>query len=285
MAYESVGALTHLENLNGVTTMTRAAAQAHVLGDPKPLRDSDSQVARATLGLRDMLLRGGLRPGERIAEIPLSAKLGVSRTPLRLAFEKLQHEGLIYALPHSGFAATEFTISDIWDAIETRGILEGSCARLAAERLKDDAQLEPLRRIRRAMEASLARDLENSTEYLDLNEAFHMGIQDLANNKILRRAIEQVYKLPFASPSSRVLLSKTLPGWHEIMPIAEEHHRGILDAIEHGEGSRAENLGREHARLTRRHLELALANKSFIEHIPGAHLFKGRNGDCAEAKS
>jgi GntR family transcriptional regulator of vanillate catabolism len=262
--------------------MRQAAAQANGLGDSRLLRDSESQVARATLGLRDMLLRGALRPGERIAEIPLSAKLGVSRTPLRLAFEKLQHEGLIYALPHSGFAATEFSISDIWDAIETRGILEGSCARLAAERLTDIAQLEPLRKVRCEMVESLARDAENSSEYLDLNEAFHMGIQDLANNKILRRAIEQVYKLPFASPSSRVLLSKTLPGWREIMPIAEEHHWALLDAIEHREGTRAENIGREHARLTRRHLELALANKSFIEHIPGAHLFKGRNGDRAE---
>jgi GntR family transcriptional regulator of vanillate catabolism len=204
---------------------------------------------------------------------------------LRLAFEKLQHEGLIYALSHSGFAPTEFTISDIWDAIETRGILEGSCARLAAERYTDIYQLEPLRRIHCAMEESLVRDAENSKAYLDLNEAFHMSIQDLANNRILRRAIEQVYKLPFASPSSRVLLSKTLPGWKEIMPIAEEHHRGLIDAIEHREGSRAENLGREHARLTRRHLELALANESFIKHIPGAHLFKGRNGDRAEAEA
>jgi GntR family transcriptional regulator of vanillate catabolism len=264
--------------------MRQAAAQANGLGDTKPLRDSDSQVSRAALGLREMLLRGGLRPGERIAEIPLSAKLGVSRTPLRLAFERLQHEGLIYALPHSGFAATEFNISDIWDAIETRWILEGSCARLAAERLTHVAQMEPLRKIRRAMEESLARDADNSTEYLDLNEAFHMAIQDLANNKILRRAIEQVYKLPFASPSSRVLLSKTLPGWKEIMPIAEEHHRALLDAIEHREGTRAENIGREHARLTRRHLEQALANNSFIEHIPGAHLFKVRNGDHSEPK-
>lgn len=259
--------------------MRQVALQAHALGDMKSLRDSDSQVSRAALGLREMLLRGALRPGERIAEIPLSAKLGVSRTPLRLAFEKLQHEGLIYALPHSGFAATEFQISDIWDAIEARGILEGSCARLAAERLTDASQLEPLRKIHRAMEESLARDVENSTEYLDLNEAFHMSIQELANNKILRRAIEQVYKLPFASPSSRVLLSRTLPAWREIMPIAEEHHRGLINAIEHREGTRAENLGREHARLTRRHLELALANESFIEHIPGAHLFKVRNGD------
>ena len=102
--------------------MRRAVVRAQAIGDTKTLRDSASQVSRATLGLREMLLRGALRPGQRIAEIPLSAKLGVSRTPLRLAFEKLEHEGLVKALPHTGFAASEFSISDIWDAIETRSV-------------------------------------------------------------------------------------------------------------------------------------------------------------------
>ncbi len=239
--------------------------------------DHASQVTRATLGLRDMLLRGALRPGRRISEIPLSAKLGVSRTPLRLAFERLQHEGLIKPLPHSGFTASEFTLSDIWDAIETRGVLEGASARMAAERTENPAQLEPLRRIRQAMETILLAEPDNVVAYLDLNEAFHLAILDLANNKILRRAIEQVYKLPFAAPSSRVLLSRTLPMSKEIMPVAEEHHRALLDAIEHREGSRAESLGREHARLTRRHLESALTDQNFVDTLPGARLVKVRS--------
>ena len=90
--------------------MRRAGIRAHAIGNTKTLRDSASQISRATLGLREMLLRGAFAPGQRIAEIPLSAKLGVSRTPLRLAFEKLEHEGLIKALPHSGFAANEFSV-------------------------------------------------------------------------------------------------------------------------------------------------------------------------------
>src|SRR6202162_3878358 len=126
-----------------------------------------------------MPLRGAFHPGMRIAEIPLSAKLGVSRTPLRLAFEKLEHEGLVKALPHTGFAASEFSISDIWDAIETRGILEGAAARLAAERLNDPAQLEPLRKINRAMRAISTTNFDSFIEYLELNEAFHMAIVDL----------------------------------------------------------------------------------------------------------
>jgi GntR family transcriptional regulator of vanillate catabolism len=261
--------------------MRRAVVRAQAIGDPKTLPDSASQVSRATLGLRDMLLRGALRPGQRIPEIPLSAKLGVSRTPLRLAFERLEHEGLVKALPHTGFAASEFSITDIWDAIETRGILEGAAARLAAERLTNPAQLEPLRKINRAMEEILDINLESFTRYLDLNKAFHDAILDLANNQVLRRAIEQIYRLPFVSPSSRTLLPKTLPGSREILPIAEEHHRALIDAIEHREGARAESLGREHARLTRRNLEEALADPNFLETIPGARMIKVQDAERA----
>ncbi len=257
--------------------MKRAAIRAHATVEANAPLDSASQVSRATLGLREMLLRGALRPGQRISEIPLSAKLGVSRTPLRLAFEKLEHEGLVKALPHSGFAASEFSISDIWDAIETRGILEGASARLAAERLNNPAQLEPLRKINRAMDEILTMDNESFTQYLNLNEAFHAAILDLANNQILRRAIEQIYKSPFGSPSSRVILAKTLAGAKDIIHIPREHHRSLIDAIEHREGARAESLGLEHARLTRRYLEEALADRAFLETIPGARLIKIRS--------
>ena len=259
--------------------MKRAGNHAHAIVEANTARDSASQVSRATLGLREMLLRGELRPGQRIAEIPLSAKLGVSRTPLRLAFEKLEHEGLLRALPHTGFAASEFSITDIWDAIETRGILEGASARLAAERLKNPAQLEPLRKINRAMEEILTMDVESFAQYLDLNEAFHKGILDLANNQVLRRALDLVYKVPFASPSSRVLMPNTLPGSREVIPIAQEHHQALIDAIEHREGARAESLGREHARLTRKNLERVLADRNYLETFPGARLIKVRSLD------
>ena len=198
------------------------------------------------------------------------------RDDICLAFEKLEHEGLIKALPQTGFAACEFSIPDIRDVIETRGILEGAAARLAAERLKDTAQLEPVRKIHRAMEEISTMDVESFSRYLDLNEAFHVAILDLASNQILRRALEQVYKSPFASPSSRVLLVRALPGSKQVLPIAREHHRAIIDAIEHREGARAESLAREHVQLTRWNLEDALADREFLETIPGARLIKVR---------
>src|SRR6202011_5562477 len=105
---------------------------------------SSSQTARATLAMREMLVQGRFRPGERIREVPLAAQLKVSRIPLHLALERLAHEGFLQIRPTRGFVVQGFTTDDIYDAIELRGLLEGAAARLATERLRDLRELEPL---------------------------------------------------------------------------------------------------------------------------------------------
>src|SRR5262245_30574322 len=97
--------------------------------------ESPSQIERVAVTLREKLLRGEFRPGQRLAELALVPQLNASRTPVRLALERLAHQGLLEALPFGGFRVREFTIPDLWDAIELRGVLESTAARLAAERL------------------------------------------------------------------------------------------------------------------------------------------------------
>jgi len=219
-----------------------------------------------------MLLSGEFRPGERIPEIPVAAKLGVSRSPLRLALEKLKYEGLTKALP-KGFAACGFSLDDIWDALETRAPLEGAAARLAAEQHLSAAQLEPLRKINREVEEILHADLDIFTDrYLELNPAFHAGIVRLAGNRMLERTIQRLTQLPFTSPGALVLLYKNVPASKELIPVAQEHHRAIVEAIAEHQGARAESVAREHARLTRRNLEMALSDWRVLHAIPGAHL-------------
>ena len=121
----------------------------------KTSASDDSQTGRTLLNLRGMLLRGDFQPGERLSELPLVARLGVSRTPIRLALDRLAHEGLLEASPTGGFVVRAFTIEDIWDAIETRGVLEGAAARLAAERLEHDSELAQLREYRDEMDAMI----------------------------------------------------------------------------------------------------------------------------------
>src|ERR671911_930346 len=113
----------------------------------------NSQTMKATLGLRELLLNGAFQPRERVPELRLVEELGVSRTPLRIALMTLEHEGLLETLPGGGFVVREFTRSDIDDAIELRGVLEGTAARFAAERLEAEGQAEPLRACCRELDA------------------------------------------------------------------------------------------------------------------------------------
>src|SRR5919204_6633361 len=99
-------------------------------------RGDSAQTVKATLGLRQLLFNGEIRPGERLVELALVERLGVSRTPLRLALTTLEHEGLVESLAGGGFAVRQFTRAEIDDAIELRGGLEGTAARVAAEPLQ-----------------------------------------------------------------------------------------------------------------------------------------------------
>jgi GntR family transcriptional regulator, vanillate catabolism transcriptional regulator len=84
-------------------------------------RSASSQTVRALLKLRDFILSGELKPGDRISELPLVERLGVSRTPIRMALVRLEEEGLLAALLSGGFAVKAFSERDIYDAIEIRG--------------------------------------------------------------------------------------------------------------------------------------------------------------------
>ena len=238
---------------------------------------STSQTARATLLLREMVIDGHFQPGERIREIPLSKKLRVSRIPLRLALERLANEGLLEMRPTRGFFVQQFSSGDIYDAIDLRGLLEGAAARLASERLRDSKDLVPLREANLGMEGLLRRrkmTLEVFTTYIGLNARFHASIIDLGHSRIIRRAINQACALPFASPSAFLLKQQFVESSRELFLVAVDHHRGIVDAVANREGMRAETLMREHARLARRHLDVALSDRELLRSVPGGKLIE-----------
>src|SRR5262245_6731658 len=157
---------------------------------PTPVRSSTdvaSQTARALFRLRESLLRGEFAPGERMSELPLVAKLGVSRTPIRLALERLAHIGLLDLNASGGFTVRGYTPAEALDAIEIRGVVEGTAARLASERLVHEWELDTLRRLGDEMDHLERLTLDSFSHYMDLNEAFHATIVDLAKSAILTR--------------------------------------------------------------------------------------------------
>jgi len=242
--------------------------------DPSRARPSDvaSQTARALFSLRESLLRGEFAPGERMSELPLVARLGVSRTPIRLALERLAHIGLLDVSTSGGFTVRGYTPSEALDAIEIRGVIEGTAARLASERLVDSADVDTLRHLGNEMDRLERLTLDSFAHYMDLNEAFHSAIVDLAKSAILKRAFQQAVSLPFASPSAMVFPTSGLAYADAALAVAKEHHRSLVEAIATRQGTRAENLAREHAFIARRVLLMALSDTDALSKVPGASL-------------
>lgn len=227
--------------------------------------------------MRELLLRGEFRPGERLREIPLASRLKVSRTPLRLVLDRLEQEGLLTARPTGGFVATEFTVHDIHDGIEIRGMLEGTAARLAAERLERRDELEEIRTCLARTDRLLQRWTSGTdalARYIKLNEQFHDLLLKLSKSPMLKRAVDRAVALPFASPNAFILGHAQRKEGREVVTISQMHHRAIVDAIGNREATRAEALAREHSRLARTSLEMVMRDKRLLTQVPGAGLIK-----------
>lgn len=234
--------------------------------------------------MRELILSGELGVGERVSELPLVERLGVSRTPLRAALVRLGEEGLLDPIPTGGYAVRGFDERDLYATIEMRGALEGLAARLAAERGVATTELAALRESVRSLDALLERapvTAKNFDEYVKRNELFHARVIELAGSQMLARQIERAVSLPFASASAFVMVQAALPEAQTMFMIAQDHHRCVLQAIEAGESARAESLMREHARLAHRNLELALRNQRMRELVPGSGLIRFRGKGAA----
>lgn len=211
-----------------------------------------------------------------MAELRVVGAVGVSRTPLRLAMEKLEHEGLLARRSSGGFVVREFTLQDVQQAIELRGALEGVACRFAAD-AREGRDLAALTGIVAELDAVLrvpGPTDETFSRYVELNEQFHRTIVDLARNPLLKLLMEQVCGLPFGSPSAFLQTQATSPESFRILLVAQEHHRTIAQAIEQGDGTRAEALAREHARLALRNLDAAVRDVEAFRKMPGGMLVK-----------
>ncbi|MGH2877063.1 MAG: GntR family transcriptional regulator [Solirubrobacteraceae bacterium] len=238
---------------------------------PRPV--DRTHITKAVLRLRELMLGGTFRPGERMAELPLVERLGVSRTPLRLALAQLEHEGLLRGLPGGGYVVREFTQADVRDAIELRGVLEGTAARFTAERGVAQRDLATLTTMNETISKYVRRaDYDSFERFLDLNESFHAKLIQMARSPLLARALEGVLALPFAAPSALVLAQAELPASRDILVIAYGQHVNLIEAIERRQGARAESLAREHARLALANLDLVVAHREMRDKLPGGAL-------------
>lgn len=233
-----------------------------------------TQLDRALFGLRSLVMNGAFTEGQRLSEVAVAKQLGTSRTPLRQAMDRLIAEGLLERIETGGCRVATFSKEDIADAIEIRGVIEGTAARLAAER----GVAQPLMS---EAEATLSQiDVAiNNPEGLDFdayvrhNARFHQLLAKFPNSPLIKREIERMSLLPLASPSAFLSEQAVIPDFQDSLRYAQRQHRAILEAIKNREGARAEALTQEHARLALINFNyLTNAEPALTKKVPGLAL-------------
>jgi DNA-binding GntR family transcriptional regulator len=191
--------------------------------------------------LREAILDGTLQPSSWLRESELARELGVSRTPVREALQRLSAESLVTITARQGATVSRMTVEDILEVYVVRENLEGLAARLAA-RHRSQQQLDRLEVILSRMVRATPEG--RSADLADLNLSFHKVIREAAANHYLDHFLAQV---EFAVRRfGRTTFE--IPGRAEE---AIEEHRRIVEALRAGDAQEAERLATEHMRRAR----------------------------------
>lgn len=185
--------------------------------------------------LEAKIIDGTLRPGQRIIEEALCKTLGVSRSPVREAFQILESRGFVVREPRKGISVARSTRREAEDIYRIRASLDGLATSLAVRRRTP----EFLKKLRKMHEQLIrAAEKENGTAYHNLNQKFHSLIITACGNPRLIQLIEN-----FDKQTVRYRLAvMSGPGW---MTNSTKLHTAIVDAIEAGDADAAERIRKE----------------------------------------
>ena len=167
--------------------------------------------------LRQAILKGELKPGERLMEIQLANRLGVSRTPVREAIRKLELEGLVLMIPRKGAIVAEITIKDLEDVLEVRGVLEILAVQNACQNITE-TQLQELKNAGNEFKRALME--EDLVESVQADIKFHEIIYGATNNHRLRGQMYR-YRMEYLKDKR---MHKTLVDEHEAIRKALKKH-------------------------------------------------------------
>lgn len=186
--------------------------------------------------LRQAIITGEFVPGERLMEIALANRLGVSRTPVREAIRKLELEGLVVMIPRKGAEVARITEKDLRDVLEVRSSLEELAAGLATERLDDESREKiqtALDNFREAIET------DDNPKIADCDVEFHDTVFEATQNKRLIQIInnlrEQIY---------RYRLEYVKDTAYHVVLLKE--HEELVEAMFSGDKERAQEIMKRH---------------------------------------
>lgn len=207
--------------------------------------------------LRDEIISGTLRPGEKLSEARLAKRFGVSRTPVREAFKELEGEDLVTVERRRGTFVTQLTRSEVMELYTVRAALEGMAARLCAERATEEI-LRDLRAATEELDAAVIED--DGAAFLVKDKELHERIFAGAGNQMLT----QHYRLLSAHMQRERLGSLVTRRPGRLARSAAEHEL-IVKAIADRDGASAELAMRAHVQHGREELAAALAELSAAE--------------------
>jgi len=221
-------------------------------GDEPPVVRTRSRAELVYESLRDAISDGRIAAGERVREEEVARNLGVSRTPVREALQRLQHRGLLSFGPTRGLAVAQLSHQQVVELYAMREILEGSAARFAAQHATPD-EIAILYQLQDQLRAAEGDDLLRR----NLDRRFHKVIYEAAHNRYLMQMLDSMLD------SFALLHSTTLRLPHRQRNSDDERQR-VIAAIEKHDANRAEKAAREHilqaqrTRFERGSLELSV---------------------------
>src|SRR4051812_24136139 len=204
--------------------------------------------------LRDAISDGRIAGGERVREEEVARNLGVSRTPVREALQRLQQRGILILGPGRGLVVAQLSHEQVVELYAMREILEGSAARFAAMDATP-AEIATLYQLQEQL-----RTAEDDMVPVTLNRRFHQAIYEAAHNRYLMQTLESL------NDSFALLRSSTFRLPHRTRNSDEERHC-IIAAIEKRDPELAEKKAREHilqAQRTRFESPAASTNPSVM---------------------
>jgi len=205
----------------------------------KPIERHQTLREKILETIRDAILKGNMKPGERVSEPELAERFGISRTPIREAFRQLESEGYLEVIPRKGAVVASLSERDVEEFYAIKTILEGFAAKMAAENLtaKDIERLESINeRLQQ-----IAQDGDVKTFFRVHNEFHEVFIKAAGNEKLY----EMINQLVMRFKRLR-LASLSQPGR---MEISVEEHRNMIQAFKNHDGDRADSLVRHAATI------------------------------------
>ena len=231
-------------------------AQAALPGEAPLLSD------RAYERIKHDIIACTLAPGAEISESQLGTQYSLGKAPIRMALQRLAHEGLVRAMPRRGYVVSAVTLQGIRDVFELRLLLEPPAARLAAGRVDAD-RLRLLDDVCRA--GYQPGDAASTQRFLEANKAFHVAIAQATGNQRLALAIasllDEMTRLLHMGLGSR---DRSTEMQHE--------HGALVRALRRGDGSTAETICREQIEAAREMVvAAALASRALMDAAIPAH--------------